>query len=49
MQQPGMHYDRIAWLAGELLDLDVNAVDDCACRQVAVDVAGVVVGLPQVV
>lgn len=48
VQQPGVHDDRIAWLASEFLDLDVDAVDVGAFGQVAVDAAGIAVGLPQV-
>jgi hypothetical protein len=43
-----MHDDRIARLAGELLDLGVNALDDRARGQVAVDAVGIVAGPPQV-
>lgn len=48
MQQLGMRDNRIARLAGEFLDLNGDAVDGRAYRQVAVDAVGIAVGAPRI-
>ena len=45
--RPARSTEVFARLAGELLGPNVNAIDDRACHQVAVDAVGIAAGGPQ--